>query len=858
MINSSSSFDGITLPNYHNDESNEDIEIAKVKDANEWANNNSLVIMTPTGSLEELEDKWLQYNAMIKKHRRESDWKSIELFGTTNQEIYDKLKSSFITNDISKYSDYNTIDEYIKSEDSPVVESFVDSGVTDTINSYYDTNASVNYKEDEVKNAKEWSNNYNRFIIVPTRTLEELENLWDSYNAMIDKHRQESDWKSIELFGMTNIKHYEYLKSKFLSNIAKDYEEEKLYDKLVNESSSLLKITDAPRMIHNYLVEASKTEPKIEIIKSILELYGRNNSLYDETLINNAISDVLINCDEVIPSITNVDIDSSNIPYINPEEMIDMGVFGQTPAENYYGVLADNTNINDEVSVKEWFELYRASKNGFYNEFAEFSSDWFNKVKELTSGLEKIKESKNEKAILARKQSILELGWDPDVEFTDIARNVSREIYRESAMVSKFNTKFIDLREFNSSDNKDDKSKVVDKNNKSAASKVELKPIFIVLSEGKALISKVIKKATKNIYSHSGISFDPNLKTIYSFLTGGIQTENIKSVQDGRRIGVYTFFVDNEKYKRIKQNIQYYLDNREKTHYSVLNLLTYLFKIPVNMEWNMICSQFVDKMLKLAEIDISKKDPSQVSPADFSKILKDDRRVYTIYKGLGERYNGEKTKKLVESLAQKARPVKEANSMYYDNEFNYVHGLINNIYDIDTIMSMREYSNLIQNKDIYNALNEYLFVDIKPYCEVKEFPIQFDKEGNLLISSLKKINYENEYAKSHKLLREYITNANIEGIKYELAKLWMLNISIENKIYSKKDLPSLVLAELHKSRAKILNDFKYYLQEVNNLEPDFNFTKYYESTPFSANVTKINNTTMSSLSNMIKTFIKPF
>ena len=195
--------------------------------------------------------------------------------------------------------------------------------------------------------------------------------------------------------------------------------------------------------------------------------------------------------------------------------------------------------------------------------------------------------------------------------------------------------------------------------------------------------------------------------------------------------------------------------------------------------------------------------------------------------------------------------------MYFENEFNYIHGIINNICDVNALNTLKEYSHLITNEKLRNALHEHLFVEIKPYAEAKEFPIQFDMDGNLLIRNLTRLNYEMEYAKSHKLLREYLNNANIDGIKYELAKLWMLNISIENKIYSRKHITPEAIGNYNKARAKILNDFKYFLNELLKLEPDFNFTSYYEASPFSSTTTKVSHSTMSGFSNLVKTFIKP-
>ena len=74
----------------------------------------------------------------------------------------------------------------------------------------------VNYGQDQIDNAKEWSANSGIVIITPQSTLEDLEFNWNQYNSQHRKLQRESDWKSQELFGMNNETHYNYLKSKFV------------------------------------------------------------------------------------------------------------------------------------------------------------------------------------------------------------------------------------------------------------------------------------------------------------------------------------------------------------------------------------------------------------------------------------------------------------------------------------------------------------------------------------------------------------------------------------------------------------------------------------------------------------------
>lgn len=266
--------------------------------------------------------------------------------------------------------------------------------------------------------------------------------------------------------------------------------------------------------------------------------------------------------------------------------------------------------------------------------------------------------------------------------------------------------------------------------------------------------------------------------------------------------------------------------------------------------------------MQAAGINLTGRDSSQVSPADLNKSLTEGNRIYNLYEGIHSKYDAKAISRLVSALSRKAKPLKESYANYYINENMYIAGVLGNINNIDALMEMKDHVSIVENSLTRKLLENVIFdsISIRPLGEAKEFPIQFDKDGNLLIKNLKKIDYEAEYAKSHKLLKEYDNSKNYEGIKYELSKLWMMMCMIEDKLHSKKfqDLPSFAIetSTAHKARAKIINDFKYYLEKVMKEEPKFNFTEYYDQSPFSSATTKINSSTLSFMGKMIVKFIK--
>lgn len=113
----------------------------------------------------------------------------------------------------------------------------------------------------------------------------------------------------------------------------------------------------------------------------------------------------------------------------------------------------------------------------------------------------------------------------------------------------------------------------------------------------------------------------------------------------------------------------------------------------------------------------------------------------------------------------------------------------------------------------------------------KSIGFEFDARGNLFIKNfLKNKSYQSIYMESHRLLMEYDRAKNIEGMKYELAKMYYINLKISEDLIkqdrTKKD------KELVKIRARVLNDFHKYLKVVLKEDKQFNFSNYYQSSEF--------------------------
>lgn len=115
----------------------------------------------------------------------------------------------------------------------------------------------------------------------------------------------------------------------------------------------------------------------------------------------------------------------------------------------------------------------------------------------------------------------------------------------------------------------------------------------------------------------------------------------------------------------------------------------------------------------------------------------------------------------------------------------------------------------------------------------KGIGFEFNRKGDLFINNfLKKKDYQSQYMEAHRLLVEYDKSNNIDGMKYELAKLYFLATKIqEDLIVAKRDKTNT--KKLTDIRARVLNDFHKYIKVVLKNDKHFNFSNYYQRSEFS-------------------------
>lgn len=459
------------------------------------------------------------------------------------------------------------------------------------------------------------------------------------------------------------------------------------------------------------------------------------------------------------------------------------------------------TEGNESIN-EEYYKLFEEYEKAYYGMINEFDSvKWSETVKAVM-----LKEDSEQKEL-----DLLTLGWNPAIEFD--ADGITAAYDRINDMINK---------EFNG-------VKIIDSSgcydkvnmNEDFGLMESMKPgyyaVHIVLVKGSAWFSDVISKFSDGPFSHSCICIDNDFKRLYSYNMdaknkastngNGFSLESISNFPKDNRLAIYTIFVDKDQYDAIEHNIQQMVLYQNKTSYSMLNIMTILFKnISINMDAKMICSQFVDKMLKLANIDITNMPSDKVTPNTFYNVSLINTNIYKIYDGLVKDFDPKRAEKLVEKMSRQAKKI---------NEFM-----------------------------IINPTDHYL----KPMIinEIKA-PLVIKSNGDILLTKpLSKLDLDAEYTNSHKLLLNYNETNNYEGMKYELCRLYYMNYLLEKRIAMNKKTKDI------NTRARVLNDFNKYLKVVLRNQTKFNFSEYYEQSPFYHNTLEVDGGTIKYTNDKLK------
>ena len=806
--------------------------------ANKFMRDTNYIIIKDTDDIEELQREWdLFQTQMTKKQQEKSDERSIEIWRMTNQEHYETLRDSLIdefeqtysTNDdtLEQQDDYEE-EEKPEEDDTPknlVNTSLDDLEIPDDENDITEPMKEdvSNTQKDNIADQFEIDTNINIISTIHGKDTDEmldnLEKQFIEYNSQSKEHKLRSDDESIAIYNKTNVDRYNDIKEFLLKSRQIENTE-----RVTSTDGKTLKADTT----HHFGEFVSQVYQNMQAVNEAESLKSKQHRRFNDC------------------------------PYFTPSEMIDMGVYTNG---NFYSPFADNDGLITGVRIPLWFDSY---KNMCMDHiFEDYRSDWIDTLDNLYSDFEDIKASGDKEKILARKQSILNLGWNPEIAFN--RKNRLKASKRVSDILDKTIPKdvFINLDDIPESD---------DEILSESVSKSTHKPVFLIFTQGSTpIVSQGIKLFTGSEYSHASISFDPELNEVYSFNIrekSGFIRENLSSFGENV-ISVMTFFAPNKIVQQLKDKVKDFEDNKTTFDLRIfLNKILHIDHKVSKNEYHQVCSTFVDTVLKSGNInltgDINIPDPGQLY--DHAKSM--PNKIIEVFNDKAPKYDGKKTKRKlstllkssdIEGIEEACKDIKSAREFVskvgelakkYDANYFIVtdgaSGIHNN--GNPAVRNARDSQIKWEKKHGFDPDEDWSKKSIKEvtsiFNEVKQFPIEFDKDGNLIIykAHTGTLAFGDEIDDSVQLLESYRNQSNIEGMKYEIAKLWYINDCIEKKL--KKRLSNDQYKELIDNRSVCLNSFKYNLEYIMKYEKGFNFSDYYNSTPFSDNSVKITSNTI--------------
>ncbi len=185
-----------------------------------------------------------------------------------------------------------------------------------------------------------------------------------------------------------------------------------------------------------------------------------------------------------------------------------------------------------------------------------------------------------------------------------------------------------------------------------------MKKIYIVLTHTGTVLSKIIKRFTKDEFSHSSIALDAELRKMYSFgrlrpnnpFIGGFVHEFIHKGTFRKfyntQAKVFSLTVTEEQYEKLKNTIEHIQRERENYEFNVMGLFAAGINIKIGKEHAFYCAEFVKYVMEEAGINTGL--PNIVKPEDFKKI----EGLYQIYEGYLRDYSCPKVN-LTELLMEK-------------------------------------------------------------------------------------------------------------------------------------------------------------------------------------------------------------
>lgn len=156
------------------------------------------------------------------------------------------------------------------------------------------------------------------------------------------------------------------------------------------------------------------------------------------------------------------------------------------------------------------------------------------------------------------------------------------------------------------------------------ADNAPLYKISIMLTRYGDPFSKFVRLVSGSEFTHASISLSPDEDIYYSFNLKGFIEEHWKNKKSKYLLpgkAEMHFFITEEKYKKLQQEIERFQKRKHELSYSAFGTLLCLAKIPHRFRKKYFCSQFIAEVLKNSDALPVRRKVSLTLPIHFLKEL---------------------------------------------------------------------------------------------------------------------------------------------------------------------------------------------------------------------------------------------
>lgn len=157
-----------------------------------------------------------------------------------------------------------------------------------------------------------------------------------------------------------------------------------------------------------------------------------------------------------------------------------------------------------------------------------------------------------------------------------------------------------------------------------------MKKGYILLTDTRSVMTRLIRLYTKEPYNHASIAFDPELSEVYSFgrksernpFIGGFVKEDLQSrLFIEANCAIYSFEVTENQLNKMREYVQEMAKRKNQYHYNFLGLFGFIINKPINRKNHFFCSQFVASVLAEGHVFMFPKPLALIAPSDFRKLV---------------------------------------------------------------------------------------------------------------------------------------------------------------------------------------------------------------------------------------------